>query len=223
VVLDNFATPLLSPVIHWTTIELVDRITFEMTRFVPLATSIALIVSIVSVVISFKAYHKSKRLEFLQRRDQLFLKISELNAENSKVRLIAARYGIVLLNKASQPVLDEKQAEENKTLVVSIKQLVENIELIANRTEVLVKQLHATCSNFTLETDATIIEKLIAIVQGASDEAKRNNEGYLASLYTQETTDPMLRASVAKIHELDIRKAELELEEAMRNIKRKKP
>jgi hypothetical protein len=223
VVLDNFATPLLSPVIHWTTIELVDRITFEMTRFVPLATSIALIVSIVSVVISFKTYQKSKRLEFLQRRDQLFLKISELNAENSKVRLIAARCGIVLLNKASQPVLDEKQAEENKTLVVSIKQSVENIELIANRTELLVKQLHAECSNFTSETDATIIEKLIAIVQGASDEAKGNNEGYLASLHTLETTDLILRDSVAIVQELEIRKAELNLEQAMREIKEKKP
>jgi len=52
-------------------------------------------------VIAAKNYKKSKRLEFLQRRDQLFLKISDLNAKNSELRLISARFEIVMLNKVS--------------------------------------------------------------------------------------------------------------------------
>ena len=39
-------------------------------------------------------------------------------------------------------------------------------------------------------------------------------------VYTLETIDPMLRASVEKMHELKIRQAELNLEESIREIKR---
>ena len=74
-----------------------------MTRYLPLATFgnimafIALIVAIISCAISAKNYKKSKRYEFLQRRDQLFLKISDLNAKNSEARVISSRFGIVLI------------------------------------------------------------------------------------------------------------------------------
>ena len=38
----------------------------------------SLIVAIIGLVIAAKSYKKSKRLEFFQRRDQLFAKISDL-------------------------------------------------------------------------------------------------------------------------------------------------
>jgi hypothetical protein len=184
---------------------------------------ISLIVAIISCVIAAKNYKKSKRLELLQRRDQLFLKISDLNAKNSELRLISARFEIVMLNKVSlnaELVMDKEFAEENKTQIARIKGIRENIELVANHWDGTIQQLHSLCSSFTLETDATSIEKLITRVQIASDEAKMNNEGHLASLHTLETTAPMLRASVGKVHELEIRRAELDLEEAIREIKR---
>lgn len=181
---------------------------------------ISLIVAVITCLISVQNYKKSKRLEFFQRRDQLFAKISDLNAKNSEAHLISARFGIVLLNRASQPLMDEKHAEENKTQMASIKKLVENIDLVTNHSEVLIKQLHSICSSLAPKTDPTRVENLIAMVQTASDEAKQCNEVYLSSLHTLETTDPMLRASVAKLHELEIRRAELDLEKAIMEIKR---
>jgi hypothetical protein len=61
------------------------------------------------------------------------------------------------------------------------------------------------------------------MVQTASDEVKQTNEVHLSSLHTLETTDPMLRASVAKVHELEIRRVELDLEKAIREINEKGP
>jgi Putative Holin-like Toxin (Hol-Tox) len=79
----------------------------------------SLIVAIIGLVIAAKSYKKSKRLEFFQRRDQLFAKISDLNAKNSEAHLISARYEIVAIVKASLGLRGE-QAEENTAVVVRI-------------------------------------------------------------------------------------------------------
>jgi len=52
----------------------------------------SLIVAIIGCVIAARSYKKSKRLEFFQRRDQLFATISDLNAKNSEAHLISAKY-----------------------------------------------------------------------------------------------------------------------------------
>jgi len=185
-----------------------------------IASIIASIISISSFVLAFMNFRMSKRLEFFQRRDQLLLKISDLNAKTSETRLISARFEIVLINKVSSPVVDDTHAEELKTQIASIKETRRNIEVVANHWEETIHQLHFVCSNLTLITDPTVIEDLIANVQICSDDIKQNNEVYLASLHTLETTDPMLRASVEKMHELKIRQAELNLEESIRKINR---
>jgi hypothetical protein len=184
-----------------------------------IVASIAAIISIISCVLSVKNYNKSKRLEFFQRRDQLLLKVSNLNARNSENRLISARYEIVSINRLSL-VLDGKHKEENTTLIASIKNTTANIGLAANHWDEIITDLHFICSNFTLTTDAARIEKLIDLVQVASDEVTKSNEVYLASLHTLETTYPILRDSLATRHKSEITKGELDLEDAIRDIKR---
>lgn len=156
----------------------------------------------------------------MQRRDQLLLKISDLNEKSSEVRLISARFEIVLIDKVSSPVVDDTHSEELKIQIARIKELRGNLEVEANHWEETIHQLHSVCSNLTMKTDPTVIEDLIAKVQIASDDIKKSNGVYLASLHTLETTDPMLRASVDRIHELKIRQAELNLEESIREITR---
>lgn len=184
---------------------------------------IALILAIIGCGISLKNYTKSQRLEFLQRRDQLFLKIADLNAKSSEGHQIAARFGIVALNADSLPALDEKYAEKNKALVASLKTLAEKIDHGANQSELLIKKLHSICSNLTPTTDPTLVENLIVMVHEASNEAKQCNEIYLSSLYTLETIDPILRASVGKVQELKKQQAELDLEKAIKEINEKPP
>jgi hypothetical protein len=178
---------------------------------VPIVSVISLVVAIVGCAIAVKSYKKSRRLEFFQRRDKLLLTISDLNAKTSEVHLISARFGIVRLNRTAL-VVDEKHAETKKTEIASLTRLRGRLELLAERGDAAVDALHAVCSGFTTETDAIHIEKLIGLVQAASDEAKRYNEVQLSSLHTLETIDPMLKASLAEMHELEIRLAQLERE-----------
>jgi hypothetical protein len=178
---------------------------------VPIVSVISLVVAIVSCAIAVKSYKKSRRLEFFQRRDKLLLTISDLNAKTSEAHLISARFGIVRLNRMAL-VVDEKYAERKKTEIASLTRLREEIELRAERRDAIVDDLHAICSGLTTETDAIRIEKLIGLVQAASDDAKRYNEVHLSSLHTLETTDAMLKANFAEMHELEIRLAQLESE-----------
>jgi hypothetical protein len=182
---------------------------------------IATIISISSLVLAFKNFRRSKRLEFLQRRDQLLLKISDLNAKTSEARLISARFRIVLINKVSSPVVADTHAEELKTQIASIREVERNIDVAANHWEETIHQLRSVCSILTLNTAPTVIEHLITKVQVAEDDIKQNNEAFLASLQTFETTDPMLRVGADKIHELKIPQAELNLEESIREIYRR--
>ena len=190
-----------------------------------LISFISLIIAIISCVISVKNYQKSKRLEFFQRRDQLFQEIADLNAKFSELHLISARYGIVLLNMQSLSLslgLDERRAEENtriKTHIAAIKKLLESIELRLGTGGVLIKELHCICDSLTLKTDEIEIEKLIAMVQVASDEDKRTNEVHLSSLHTLERIEPMLKVNIADLQTLENRKAELDLQQAITEFK----
>lgn len=65
----------------------------------------ALILSSLSLIVSFglgiKNYRKSKRLEFFQRRDQLFAKISEMNKKVSELLLYVAGYEVIAMKNES--------------------------------------------------------------------------------------------------------------------------
>jgi hypothetical protein len=181
---------------------------------------IATILSIGSFVLAFKNFRGSKRRDFLQRRDHLLLKISDLNAKTSEVRLISARFRIVLINKVGSPVVDNTHAEELKTQIASIEETIRKMEVVADRWEEQIHQLHSLCSTLTPKTDPTVIERLIADVQADSDATKQNNEAQLASLHTLETTNLILRASVESLHELKLQQAELKLEKSIGEIGR---
>jgi hypothetical protein len=181
---------------------------------------IAIIISIGSFVLAFKNFRGSKRRDFLQRRDHLSLKISDLNAETSKARLISARFKIVLINKVASPVVDNTHAEELKTQIASIEETIRKMEVVADGWEEQIRQLHSLCSTFTSKTDPTVIERLIADVQADSDATKQNNETQLASLHTLETTGPMLRASVERLYELKIQQAEMNFQKSIGEIGR---
>jgi hypothetical protein len=182
----------------------------------------SLIVAILSFVISAKNYEKSKRLEFFQRRDQLFVKIADLNAKNSETHLISARHEIVAIKRASL-VLDGEHAERNKTGIAAIKELQEKMELAAKGWDENIKQLHSICSSLTPESDVTRIEGLIAAVQVASDDAKKHNEVLLSSLHILESTEPILRTSAAEMQRLQVRRAELNLEKAIEEFRSTQP
>jgi hypothetical protein len=185
----------------------------------PYLSVIATIISLSSFVIAFKNFRRSQRLETTQRRDQLLLKISDLNAAVSELRLISARFEIVLINKVSSPSVDDAHSAELKTQIARLKELRGNMEADASRWDETLRQLHSICSNPALNAAPAVIENLVASVQVASDDIKQANGVYLASLHTLEATDPILRASIDTLHELKIRQSELNLEESMRKIR----
>jgi biopolymer transport protein ExbB/TolQ len=183
------------------------------------ATTIAfssLIVAIISCVIAVKSYKKSKRLEFFQRRDQLFGKISDLHAKNSEAHLISARYEIVAVEKASLGLRGE-QHEENTAQIASIKELRKNMEKAAKKCDENIDQLHSICSSLTPKTDAVRVENLISMVQIDSDNAKKYNDISLSSLHILENTNSIIRARLAELDE-KVKRIDLDLEKAIREF-----
>src|ERR1700730_19346065 len=81
---------------------------------------VALVISfgslVVSIVSAVKNYKKSKRDAFIQRRDHLFQKISDLNAKNTEAHLISARYEIVGVKNAGLPLRGEQASYRTKLL-----------------------------------------------------------------------------------------------------------
>ena len=181
----------------------------------------SLIVAIIGCVIAAKSYKKSKRLEFFQRRDQLFAKISDLNAKNSEVHLISARYEIVALTMASLGLRGE-QAEKNTALIARIKELVKNIEKGAQNWDENIEQLHSICSGLTPKIDAARVENLIAAVQVVSDDLKKCNDIFLSSLHVLENTNSIIQASLAEFDEA-VRQIDLGLEKAISEFNEKSP
>ena len=168
----------------------------------------ALILGILRPLVTLK---KSKRDAFIQRRDHLFQKISDLNAKNTEAHLISARYEIVAVKNAGLPLRGE-QAERNTALIASIKELKQNVEKGIKNWDENIEKLHFIYSSLTSETDAAQVERLIALVQVASDNLKKANDSFLSSLHILETTNQIIEAKLAETDE-KIRQINLDLNE----------
>ena len=180
----------------------------------------ALIISSISLISTFvlavKTFRKSKRDAFVQRRDQLFQAISDLNAKNSETHLISARYEIVMVKKAGLRLQDE-QAEQNMSLLPAIKEARKSVDKGIRKWDENIEMLHSIYSNLTSERDATEVERLIALVRVASDNLKNTNEGYLSALHILETTNQIIETRLAETVE-EIRQIDLDFERGMKKL-----
>ena len=142
---------------------------------------LSLIGMIINTVFTARTYKKNRRLEFLQRRDHLSQKISDLNDRNTELQLISARYELVAVKKAGLPLLGE-QAEQSTALIASIKKQREGVENLIKLWDENIERLHFISSNLTSEANAPEVERAIDIVQAASDDLKKGNSGYASIL-----------------------------------------
>lgn len=176
----------------------------------------SLVVAIISCVIAAKSYKKSKRLEFFQRRDQLFAKISDLNSKNSEAHLISAKYEIVAVRNASLRLSGE-QAEKNTAIIAGIKEIRKNMDKATKNWDQKIEQLHDICSGLTSTSDTARIENLVAVVQVASDDLRKSNDIVLSSLHILEKTNSIIRASLAEYDE-KVRQIDLDFARATREF-----
>ena len=176
----------------------------------------SLISTIINSVFTAKTYKKNRRLEFLQRRDHLAQKISDLNDRNTETHLISARYELVALRKATLPLRDE-QAELNKPVVASIKELREGVEKRIKFWDEKIEKLHFNYSNLTLESNAPRVESMIVNVQLDSDNLKKENSGNLATLHIFETTNEFIKTTLAETDE-ERRQIDLDFESAIKKL-----
>src|ERR1700730_10119127 len=158
---------------------------------------LSLIGMVINSVFTAKTYKKNRRLEFLQRRDHLSQKISDLNDRNTGAHLLSARYALVAVKNAGLSLQGE-QAEQNTALIASIKKRQEAVEKGIKLWDENIQRLHFIYSNLTLETDAPEVERMIAIVQVASDNLKRANDGESSTLHILETTNELIRTGLAE-------------------------
>lgn len=177
----------------------------------------ALIISFLSLIFTAKTYKKNRRLEFLQRKDHLSQKISELNDRVTEAHLISARFGIVALKNAGLPLRGE-QAEQNTALIASLNKLRDGIEDGTKLWEKTIERLHLLYSNLTLETDAPAVERTIADVQVASDNLKNINDSFTSCLHILETTNEFMKITIAETDE-KIRQINSDFDKAMEKIK----
>jgi hypothetical protein len=176
----------------------------------------SLIVTIINSVFTAKAYKKNRRLEFLQRRDHLSQKISDLNDRNTEAQLISARYELVAVKNAGLPLRGE-QAERNTALIASIKEQRKGVENEMKLWDENIEKLHFIYSNLTSETDAPEVERIIAIVQVASDNLKKANNGYSSTLHILETTNELMKTTLAETDE-KIKQINIDFERAIEKL-----
>jgi hypothetical protein len=171
-------------------------------------------------VILVKNYKKSKRIEYFQRRDHLFEKISELNIRNSEAQFISARYEIVRLKKLSL-IIEGGDAEETKKQCASIEAIIEGIEGIVKQRANIIESLHSTYEHLTFKTDAILVENLIALVKVVSDDVKKHTDAHLATLHSLEENFPLMKDNLTQMNQLKTQQAELELELVMKRLNEK--
>ena len=171
-----------------------------------------LIATLINSVFTAKTYRRNRRLEFLQRRDRLSQKISDLNDRNTEFQLISARYELVTVKNAGLPLRGE-QAERNMAVVASIKAQREVVETEIKRWDENIERLHFIYSNLTLETDAPEVEKMITIVQVVSDDLKKATSSYSTTVHILETTNEFIKTTLAEADE-KIRQIDLDFEKA---------
>jgi hypothetical protein len=136
---------------------------------------------IINSVFTAKTYKKNRRLEFLQRRDHLSQKISDLNDRNTGAQLLSARYALVAFKNAGLPLQGE-QAAQNTALIAFIKKRQESVEKGVKLRDDTIQKLHFIYSNLTLETDGPEVGRMVAIVQVAADNLKKANDGESSAL-----------------------------------------
>lgn len=176
----------------------------------------SLIGVIINSVFTAKTYKKNRRLEFLQRRDHLSQKISDLNDRRNEAQRISARYELVAVKNAGLPLRGE-QAERNTALIASIKKQREGVEEGIKLWDQNIETLHLIYTNLTLETDAPEVERIIAIVQVASDNLKKAYNDYSSILHILETTNELIKTNLAETDE-KLRQIDLDFERAIEKL-----
>lgn len=173
----------------------------------------ALIISLINSVFTARTYKKNRRLEFLQRRDYLSQKISDLNDRNTEAHLISARYALVAVKSAGLQLQGE-HAKQNLATIATISNIRDKIEKGIELWDESIEKLHTVYRNLTLETDAPEVERIIAIVQVASDKLKFSNDGFLSSLHILETTNEFMKVKLAETDE-QIKQINIDFEKAL--------
>jgi hypothetical protein len=176
----------------------------------------SLAVAVVGCVIAAMSYKKSKRLEFFQRRDQLFAKISDLNSRNSEAHLISARYEIVAVRNASLRLSGE-QAEKIADIIARIKEVRNVTDKATKNWDQNIEHLHGICSRLTSTSDMGRVENLIAMVQVASDDLSMVNDTAKSSLHILENSNSIIESSLAKYDE-EVRQTDLAFARATREF-----
>lgn len=182
----------------------------------PYLAIVAIIISLGNLFLYFLTYNKAKGDANIQRRDHLSQAISELNARVNEAYMISARYEIVAVKRAGLPLRGE-QAAHNTTMIASIKKMTEGIGQDMKTWNENIKRLHLIYSNLTSDTDAAKVESYITMVNVASDDLKKYNEGFLSWLHILETTNQMLETKLAETDE-KIRQINLDADEKIRQI-----
>lgn len=139
-----------------------------------------------------------------------------MNDRNTEAQLISARYELVAVKNAGLPLRGE-QAERNTALIASIKEQREGVENGMKRWDENIEKLHLIYSNLTSETDAPEVERTIAIVQVASDNLKKANNGYSSILHILETTNELMKTNLAETDE-KIRQINSDFERAIEKL-----
>ena len=114
--------------------------------------------------------------------------------------------------------LEGNKAERNTALIASIKEQREGVENEMKLWDENIEKLHFIYSNLTLETDAPEVERMIAIVQVASDNLKKANNGYSSTLHILETNNELIKTNLAETDE-KIRQINLDFERAIEKLK----
>lgn len=167
---------------------------------------LSLIGTIINSVFTAKTYKKNKRIEFIQRRDYLSRRISDLNDRINEFQLISARYGIVVAKDTGLQLRGE-QADKNTALIASIERQREGVEEGIKLWDERIGTLHFIHSKLTLETDGPTVEYMIDTVQAASDNLRKAVSGYSAILHILETSNELIKTSLveadAKIRQIN--------------------
>ena len=116
--------------------------------------------------------------------------------------------------------MEGEHAEQNRALIASINDQREGVENGIRRWAENIEKLHFIYSNLTLETDAPEVERMIALVQVASDDLKKANDGYSSVLHILETTNEFIKTNLTETDE-KIKQINLDFERAIEKLTKK--
>jgi hypothetical protein len=177
----------------------------------------SLIITFVNSVYSAKTYKRNRRLEFLQRRDLLSQKISALNDRNTEFQLISARFETVAVKNSGLAVRGE-HVEQNAAIIGSIKRLREGVETGIALWDENIEKLYVKYNSLTRETDAPEVEKMIDLVNVASDNLKKAYNGYSSTLHILESNNEWLKTTLAELDQ-KLRQIDIDFEGAIEKLR----